>query len=682
MGIKRKIISVALCLIMMLSCINVNVIDANAQDTITIDVTGLASGSESSHDCNKYLTNKYDDTYHWKECTVCGKIIGEKTKHNINTYYTNGDSCSKYNKKVLSCSCGYYKETDNDIPHKGTFFLNANNFIHVMYCHACMEGIEEEEPHYDASGNKLGCRTGRAGLCAKCGNYITPTHQVGPTYKYKEKRWYDGSDVCGGCGKEIMNVNKSTLSVTFTSYHHFVATMKIYPANGATITSIRKSAGFHNTSIGTAHQTNAQIVGDHAEITVEGDFKTNTLEQSVRFGNVDGTLSDGSSFDLIMWGDIPSSLDAPNITDIKQIDNNTVGEWCTSKTIIISGTENEYNTVEVSVIDDLGNIIQNNIKLGVNNKKWFYSFNLVTEANKARTYKIIVKDEENQESTKTFAINKMDAKPPTPISQTLTSTEWSKSKIFTAQATDTGIGGVEISFNNTDSYIKAEQESTIYSKTFLLTGDVYGTTKAAVYYKDALGNETTQFITISNIDNTAPTITNTKITYDKIVTIEVTANDNKDFGGDVGIKEGSGIAGYALSESTTAPDTFQESNVLEIPKTGDYYLYVKDNVGNVQSKHIGTIKTECEINTSYTGIGSISNSSKVDYTENTSVFIVPAEGFDLATLKIDGVTVTPVRKYDFISVEKDHKVEATFSITQNKKMELIQKGYSWIDLKL
>lgn len=86
--------------------------------------------------------------------------------------------------------------------------------------------------------------------------------------------------------------------------------------------------------------------------------------------------------------------------------------------------------------------------------------------------------------------------------------------------------------------------------------------------------------------------------------------------------------------------------------------------------------------TSCKGLGVISNDSKVTYKENASIFINPANGFELTELKIDGVSVTPVTKYNFLNVEKDHTVEATFSITQNKKMELIQKGYSWIDLKL
>ena len=88
------------------------------------------------------------------------------------------------------------------------------------------------------------------------------------------------------------------------------------------------------------------------------------------------------------------------------------------------------------------------------------------------------------------------------------------------------------------------------------------------------------------------------------------------------------------------------------------------------------------ITTKNTGRGVLSDSSKIEYADNTSVFIVPANGYTISSLKIDSVSVTPVTKYNFLNVQANHTVEATFSITQNKKMELIQKGYSWIDLKL
>ena len=70
------------------------------------------------------------------------------------------------------------------------------------------------------------------------------------------------------------------------------------------------------------------------------------------------------------------------------------------------------------------------------------------------------------------------------------------------------------------------------------------------------------------------------------------------------------------------------------------------------------------------------------YTFWPSYHIIPAEGYTTSSLKIDGVSVSPVTKYNFLNMEADHKVEATFTISQDRKMELMQKGYSWINLKL
>ena len=93
-------------------------------------------------------------------------------------------------------------------------------------------------------------------------------------------------------------------------------------------------------------------------------------------------------------------------------------------------------------------------------------------------------------------------------------------------------------------------------------------------------------------------------------------------------------------------------------------------------------KHDYSITTNKTGSGAISNSGIVTYTNNTSVFIISAKGYTTSSLKIDGVSVSPVTKYNFLNMEADHKVEATFTISQDRKMELMQKGYSWINLKL
>lgn len=144
---------------------------------------------------------------------------------------------------------------------------------------------------------------------------------------------------------------------------------------------------------------------------------------------------------------------------------------------------------------------------------------------------------------------------------------------------------------------------------------------------------------------------------------------------------------------TIETDTFKLNNPT---KTGYTFLGWTESNGTTAQMNVSISKGSTgnknytatyrknvyTITTKNTGSGVISNSSKVDYAKNTSVFITPANGYTTSSLKIDGVSVSPVTKYNFINVEKNHTVEATFTITQNKKMELIQKGYSWIDLKL
>lgn len=120
----------------------------------------------------------------------------------------------------------------------------------------------------------------------------------------------------------------------------------------------------------------------------------------------------------------------------------------------------------------------------------------------------------------------------------------------------------------------------------------------------------------------------------------------------------------------TFADTEDLYNRLNKRTTGDISVTAK------WKKH------DYSITTNKTGSGAISNSGIVTYTNNTSVFIIPAKGYTTSSLKIDGVSVTPVTKYNFLNVEADHKVEATFTISQNRKMELMQKEYSWINLKL
>lgn len=74
----QKLIAIILCLFLIITNFNFNNNSFSAETT-TVDITGLATGTEISHDCNKYLLTKYDTSNHWQQCSICGKIIGTKS---------------------------------------------------------------------------------------------------------------------------------------------------------------------------------------------------------------------------------------------------------------------------------------------------------------------------------------------------------------------------------------------------------------------------------------------------------------------------------------------------------------------------------------------------------------------------------------------------------------------------
>ena len=157
---------------------------------------------------------------------------------------------------------------------------------------------------------------------------------------------------------------------------------------------------------------------------------------------------------------------------------------------------------------------------------------------------------------------------------------------------------------------------------------------------------------------------------------KVSQEENQRFWVPVMVKEGTS---KSIDKGTTGNKSYT-ANWTPINYTITYNL----DGGTANNKSYTAIfeKIIYTITTSKVGSGALSDNSKVEYDDSTSVFIIPAEGHTTSSLKIDGVSVNPTSKYNFLNVNKNHKVEATFTISQNRKMELMQKGYSWINLKL
>lgn len=108
----------------------------------------------------------------------------------------------------------------------------------------------------------------------------------------------------------------------------------------------------------------------------------------------------------------------------------------------------------------------------------------------------------------------------------------------------------------------------------ILNTKVYTITSNGTYEiiaTDKSGNITKETIEVSKIDKISPEISNA-VANGKDVTI--TANDG----------EGSGVAEYAVTTTTEVPTEWSKSNVIKVTEDGTFYVWAKDNSGNVTMK--------------------------------------------------------------------------------------------------
>lgn len=538
-----------------------------------IDVTGLASGAESSHDCSKYLESKYDTNQHWQQCSVCGKVYGSKTNHS----YTDGGwtmgntSCHINNKLLKNCSCGYSYYENNTRSHASGFWYN-NISGHSWACSRCRQVLSNSGKHKNSAGQVLGCVTGISGTCATCGDSVGIGHSGDFSWNYPTG-FGDYRSCFNNCGFDGIDFNNSTFNVKYSGTSFIIDT---------TIHTKTGSVGGGKT----APQLSGPIVIDKSSYSISGWSITYHIEGHFNTGYNTGTYSIIAPISMsgCFYGfyiNLRPEIIAPTINNPILTDISTSNGWATQKQITISGTENYCNSVKIDMKDSSGNSIYKG-NASVSNKNYSVSFipNIEADAN-GKTYTVTVTDTLGNSSTKSFTVYKTDKKSPIPTSGTATSTTWSKSKDMNFSATDGGVGGVQIAFNNTNAYSTTNQSGTSFSRPYTFVGDVYGSVKAAVYFKDALGNTTTQFVTISNIDNTAPTITDAVSTANSgSATVTVTANDiNTTLNA-----SGSGVKEYAITASNAAPTTgWQSSNTLTVTSPGTYYVWARDAVGNVSA---------------------------------------------------------------------------------------------------
>ena len=176
-------------------------------------------------------------------------------------------------------------------------------------------------------------------------------------------------------------------------------------------------------------------------------------------------------------------------------------------------------------------------------------------------YKCIVIVACENSTEQIFEVAKVDSIAPVPTSEDSVSDEWAKEKLFTFTATDTGIGEVQIAFNDEADYEMAVANGTEFSRNYKLVGDVYRPKQVIALYKDGLGNISGKELTLNKLDNTAPTITKASI-HNNVVTIS--SHDEH-----ISLGEGSGVTKYKY---VTVEEKLENPNVLEM----DYFEVTKD----------------------------------------------------------------------------------------------------------
>ena len=175
----------------------------------------------------------------------------------------------------------------------------------------------------------------------------------------------------------------------------------------------------------------------------------------------------------------------------------------------------------------------------------------------------------NESGAHTVNVDCIDATAPTISSFRINNSDYCTSAILTVVSSDgeSGLHQTAYSFNNG-----------AWSSSNQLTVTENGTYQVRV--RDAVGNEATKSITVSNIDRTVPTIHSVTGNEEKFCLeneIEVVASDS-----------GSGLHKQAYSFNNGA---WTESNKFTVKENGTYVVRVRDVVGNIaeQSTKISNV---------------------------------------------------------------------------------------------
>lgn len=175
-------------------------------------------------------------------------------------------------------------------------------------------------------------------------------------------------------------------------------------------------------------------------------------------------------------------------------------------------------------------------------------------------------------ASKSFAVSRVDTTKPIVTTVTVPA-NWATSSTITITGSDEGSGIAAYAVTTGGSSAPVSGWQTGNSFTFAANGSYNA------WIKDNAGNVSVGYsFEITKVDTTAPVISEVDMPADWVAEAEIAV---------IASDAGSGITGYALSTSSTAPVTgWQIGNRFTLTANGTYYVWVRDGAGNTASQYL------------------------------------------------------------------------------------------------
>lgn len=268
------------------------------------------------------------------------------------------------------------------------------------------------------------------------------------------------------------------------------------------------------------------------------------------------------------------------------------------------------------------------------NNIWIGQLQILTEVNGEKDVYVKAKDNTYNESGYIpMKISYLDSKGPTinaRVEYDKSVEPWATTRDIIIEGYD-AFGTVLLGYRGDDGgMVNVPTVNGWGQRRYRFTGDLDGDKTIKFYAIDSSGNLSELSVVMSNLDNTAPTISNINMERNgNGVDLRVYAHDKNHTRN----TSGSGIIAYGISKSKDISniewtDSTESSKVYSIDKAGEYYFWAKDTLGHISNGKKVTItlyreKDSCDPEI-IPEIGRDTLYDKVDYGED---FVV--KGFTL-----------------------------------------------------